>query len=422
MQSRYFGVASYILLAFALFTRIYQYIFHKDLWFDEAMLAFNLFGVEFSKLFFAPLANLQSAPLLFLLFSKAIGSIFGYGEHSLYFLPFVCGIAMLFLALKIGQILFNKNSFGFFVFIVLVCGSLGLLHYTTEFKQYGIEAFVGFLLVYLYLLEVRFWKFIAVGVVCMLFSHTGIFVALSVSVGYVRFAPLKDIVKNNRHLIAPIAILLIIFLLYYVLYVRFQAVSDFYKDWEYWMIPHNLARFPRFFMEILPVWSGFTPFDKDFIIPIYMLISAVGLYALHSKNRPLFRICLAMLVIYVALSATHFYPFGNGGIVGGRLSLYMSVFFYVPCAFGAEYLYARFSGKWWKIACNLAVILLIALSLYRNAQIMLKSRHHIQQTHDFITQIAQRATPSDCVFIYDVTKHAFLYHLYTSKQSVPYET
>lgn len=422
MQSRYFGVASYILLAFALFTRIYQYIFHKDLWLDEALLAFNLFGVEFSKLFFAPLVNLQSAPLLFLLFSKAIGSIFGYGEHSLYFLPFVCGIATLFLALKIGQILFNKNSFGFFVFIVLVCGSLGLLHYTTEFKQYGIEAFVGFLLVYLYLLEVRFWKFIAVGVVCMLFSHTGIFVALAVSVCYMKFAPLKDIVKNNRHLIFPAMILMALFLLYYVLYVRFQAVENFYDYWSAWLIPLDITKLPSFFVKILPVWSGFTPFDKDFIIPIYMLISAVGLYALHSKNRPLFRICLAMLTIYIALSLAQIYPFGHNGIIGGRLSLYMSVFFYVPCAFGAEYLYARFSGKWWKIACNLAVILLIALSLYRNAQIMLKSRHHIQQTHDFITQIAQRATPSDCVFIYDVTKHAFLYHLYTSKQSVPYET
>lgn len=36
---------------------------------------------------------------------------------------------------------------------------------------------------------------------------------------------------------------------------------------------------------------------------------------------------LGMLAIYVGLSVCQIYPFGHGGIIGGRLSLFMSVFF-----------------------------------------------------------------------------------------------
>lgn len=384
-----------------------------------------MFGVDFATLFFAPLPNTQSAPFLFLVLSKIFGIAGSYNEYSLYFLPFICGIATIILSLKIAQILFTQSNFAFAVFITLICGSLGLLHYTTEFKQYGIEAFVGFLLLYLYLKRIELCKFIAISIICVLFSHTGIFVALGIIMGYIKFAPLKHFIANNRVALIFSAILVAIFLLYYVFYIRFQAVSNFYDYWKAWFIPLDSAKLPTFFIKILPVWSGFTPFDKGFVIPIYMLISVFGLINLYQARRDIFMICIAMLGIYVGLSLAQIYPFGHDGIIGGRLSLFMSVFFYVMCAFGAGFLYERFSNKLWRFGINFILILLLILSFYRYAQIPLKSRHHIQQTHIFITQISHQFAESSakkCVFIYEASKHAFLYYSHIDKTNVPFVT
>lgn len=408
------------LFIFAIFARIYQYIFHKDLWLDEAMLAFSMFGVDFKSLFFAPLPNTQSVPLLFLVLSKIIGSAVDYSEYGLYCLPFICGILNVILCFKIAKILFG-NGIGFIVFIVLVCGSLGLLHYTTEFKQYGIEAFCGILLFYLYLKNVDVKIFIAVSVICMLASHTGIFVAFAILLGYLKIFPLQSFVKNNRLLLVLGIILGTLFLLYYVLYVRFQAVSNFYDYWSEWLIPLDLASIPSFLLKILPVWSGFTPFDKGYVIPIYMIISLFGLWSLWHKNRNIFVILMGAFGIYVLLSLAQLYPFGHNGIIGGRLSLFMSIFFYVPCAFGAEFLYDTFSKKWWRVFIMICLLLLIMLSFYRNVAVIVKSRHHIQQTHSFITQISKEsAESSGCIFVYEATKHAFLYYSYIDKLNLPF--
>lgn len=138
-----------MVLALGVLARIYCYVWHKDLWLDEAMLAFSMYGISFRELFFAPLPFTQAAPLGFLLVSKTLGAVFGYSEWVLYFLPFVCGLGTLILAYMIGKRLFSP--FGCFVFVLLAVGNMGLLHYTTEFKQYGIEAFCSFLMIYIYI-------------------------------------------------------------------------------------------------------------------------------------------------------------------------------------------------------------------------------------------------------------------------------
>lgn len=144
-----------MVLALGVLARIYCYVWHKDLWLDEAMLAFSMYGISFKELFFAPLPFTQAAPVGVLLVSKVLGVAFGYSEWVLYFLPFVCGLGTLILAYMIGKRLFSP--FGCFVFILLAVGNMGLLHYTTEFKQYGIEAFCSFLMIYIYI-YIRVWS------------------------------------------------------------------------------------------------------------------------------------------------------------------------------------------------------------------------------------------------------------------------
>lgn len=138
-----------ILLAFAILARIYFYYNHKDLWVDEAALVVSVYDLSVNDIFFQPLPNLQAAPLGFLLVSKGLGAIFGYSEYVLYFLPLICGIGTLMLSVFVGRKLLG--NFGGFIFLLLSVGSPGLLYYATEFKQYGIEAFCSFLLLYIYI-------------------------------------------------------------------------------------------------------------------------------------------------------------------------------------------------------------------------------------------------------------------------------
>ena len=424
---------AYALVAFGIVVRIYQYIFHKDLWLDEAMIAYSAYGIGWSELFFQALPNLQSAPFLFLVVSKFLGGIFGYGEHTLYFLPCVFGIATLILALKIAKLLFGDKTMGFLAFVVLVCGSLGLIYYSAEFKQYGIEAFCGFLLVYCYLKNLAFKRFIAISVLCFLSSHTGIFVAFACIAGYFykTFSTpfiLKAWVKNNSTHIFYSALLALLFIAYYFAYVRYQAVDGFYNYWKQWFIPLNPLELPNFFVKILPVYSGFTPFDSGNIIPLYMLVSCVGLYALWKNKRDMFVVCAGILVIYIGLSVCQIYPFGHYlGIMGGRLSLFVSVFFYIMCASGVNYLYDRFSAKWWRQSLIVCILGLALFGAYKNAQKFLPKHRHIHQTHDFITQIAKEyhesrlSDSAKCVFVYSGANLAFLYYSHIDNLTIPHK-
>lgn len=421
---------AYALVALGIVVRIYQYIFHKDLWLDEAMIAYSAYGISWSELFFQALPNLQSAPFLFLVVSKFLGSIFGYGEHTLYFLPCVFGIATLILALKIAKLLFGDKTIGFLAFVVLVCGSLGLIYYSAEFKQYGIEAFCGFLLVYFYLKNLEFKKFIAISVLCFLSSHTGIFVAFACIAGYFykTFSTpfsLKSWIKNNSAFILLSAFLAVLFIIYYFAYIRYQAVDGFYEFWREYFIPLNPLEIPSFFVKMLPLYKDFTPFDKDrvatFVIPLYMLVSCIGLLWLWQNKRDIFVVCVGILAICVGLSLMKIYPFAH------RLSLFVSVFFYIMCASGANYLYDRFSVKWWRQSLIVCILGLGIFGVYKNAQKFLPEHRHIEQTHDFITQIAKEyhesrlSDSAKCVFVYSSAKPAFLYYSHIDNLTIPHK-
>ncbi|OHU83210.1 hypothetical protein BKN38_05745 [Helicobacter sp. CLO-3] len=183
-----YKILAILLIALGIIARLYNYIWHKDLWHDEALLALSIYSIPFSEIFFKPLPTTvdwlpQAAPLGFLAFTKLLGVVFGYSEHVLYFLPLICGVGTLILAYMIGKRLFD--DFGTLAFVALVVGSMGLLHYSTEFKQYGIEAFIGFLLLYLYIRNTSLRAFSIIASICILFSNTAIFLIIPFLIIYI---------------------------------------------------------------------------------------------------------------------------------------------------------------------------------------------------------------------------------------------
>ena len=139
-------ILSLVLISIGILVRISQYIWHKDLWLDEAMLAYSIYNLPFADIFFQPLPYTQAAPLGFLSiakllgisfgYSEQLGISFGYSEQVLYFFPFICGIGVLIVAYKIGRnIALSYQQFGeffSFLFILFTIGSLGLVWYTMK--------------------------------------------------------------------------------------------------------------------------------------------------------------------------------------------------------------------------------------------------------------------------------------------------
>lgn len=418
IESKIYKIILVCIITSSVVARFYQYIFHKDLWLDEAMLTFSITNISLWDMLSKPLPSLQSAPLGFLLWTRLLYEFFGAGEYVLYFLPFVCSLGTLFVAYKISQAL--RDAFTQTLFMLLVCGSLGLLYYATEFKQYGIEAFCGFLLLYLYIKRIALSKFLLISGVSVLFSHTIIFIAIACIIGYTWQSKhnLKAFLKQNT---LPILALGVFFVAYYFLYLKHQSQPGFYTHFASGFLPHTLGEYPAFLKDTLPkIYEGFTPFNDSFVIPFYAMFSLLGLYALYRFRKDLFVFALSSLGIYIALSWLHIYPFGLKGIVGGRLSLYMSSVFFLLSTFGGGVLYG------WLKRCGITRLLLVGgvialtcFTLYQHINQYMKNDHYKAQTHALVRQIAQDSKPDDCVFVFWFANPALSYYTRLDDLTIP---
>lgn len=396
-----------MVLALGVLARIYCYVWHKDLWLDEAMLAFSMYGISFRELFFAPLPFTQAAPIGVLLVSKVLGVAFGYSEWVLYFLPFVCGLGTLILAYMIGKRLFSP--FGCFVFILLAVGNMGLLHYTTEFKQYGIEAFCSFLMIYIYI-YIRVWSkgeplYLSLSIIaCSLFAYTALFLGAAMYLALL-IAHRKRILSFLREHFLYFLLLGGFVALYYLLYIRYQRVDGFYEYWQSLFLPHSLSAYPAFIKDtLLGVLEGFTPFIKSQAVPVYMCMGLLGLVVAYKQSRFIFTLCVCALLVWVALSILRIYPFGHSGVIGGRLSLYMTPVFNLLCCYFLVFMYSR-----WKWAGIALVAGILAVTLLRYGKIY-PHWHYIQQTHALTATLQTQAKGDDLVLIYRASKPAFMYY------------
>ncbi|OBV30130.1 hypothetical protein BKN38_05330 [Helicobacter sp. CLO-3] len=224
--------------------------------------------------------------------------------------------------------------------------------------------------------------------------------------------------KNFFYLALP----LIVFIIYYFLYIRFQSSDYFYRFFQEGFLPHNIKEYPKFIKEVwLGVYQSYTPFLTTNAVRFYALACIFGLFALYKQRRDIFYICVFSLFIDIALSWFRIYPFGRNEFIGGRLSLFMSVIFYISICY---FLYAlHLSKKFYiRIIANLllATITIAAFVAYKKPII----KHQFftyQQMHVHITNIANNASARDVVFLSELTKPAFFYYSYLENIKIPHK-
>jgi Dolichyl-phosphate-mannose-protein mannosyltransferase len=176
------AVIGWAIVAAGCALRIARYANDRSLWGDEARLALNIRDRSFTGLLH-PLDYVQAAPTGFLLAEKAVVRLLGDSEYAVRLLPLLAGIASLTLFLPLARRLLTPV--GALVAVALYATVEPLLYYSSETKQYSLDALATVLLLLLAspaLLERslsgrRAVGLLLAGVVAFWFSHPSIFVA-----------------------------------------------------------------------------------------------------------------------------------------------------------------------------------------------------------------------------------------------------
>jgi hypothetical protein len=126
-----------ILLAIGVALRVWQYAADMSLWFDELSIARNLHERSVGALLLQPLGYDQVAPLGFLALAKISTVLLGPSDLVLRLIPFLCGIAALFLFWRLATRALNPGA----AIIALALFAIGLafIRYSAELKQYGLD-------------------------------------------------------------------------------------------------------------------------------------------------------------------------------------------------------------------------------------------------------------------------------------------
>ena len=159
--------------------RIAQYLENRSLWGDEVAIALNLRLRSFHGLLH-PLSYDQTMPFGLLLVLKAFGSVFGYSEWVLRLPLLLAGCALILLAWFLFARLFEQRVV--FVFVALLAISEPLIYYAGEVKQYGLDALVALIMLWLGLNTLKketsaSWpRLIVGGIGALLFSQPVVFI------------------------------------------------------------------------------------------------------------------------------------------------------------------------------------------------------------------------------------------------------
>jgi hypothetical protein len=351
--------------------RLYFYILNRSLWLDEASLALNIVNRSFPDLF-KPLDYYQGAPLGFLFAQKTIGSLLGYKDYVLRFIPLIAGIASIFLMFivskKIGRQISPYICLGLFVL------SPRLIYYSSELKQYSTDVLATLLLLILVPDclddEVKPRTLVTLGItgcLCLWFSHPSLFIYLGILMTLgLTFLIKKD--KTRIFWVIGIAVVSgINFLLVYLINLRFLISNDILLG--YW----NGSFAP------LPPWSNLNWYYKTAINmlndPAYLPISVitgllflVGIISFGIRRWQILSVVLTPIILTLAASALRKYAFS------GRLLLFMLPLVFLLLSDGIEQiriLILKVNRPLAEIFTFLPVIFLLyqpIIETYRNVQ------------------------------------------------------
>jgi uncharacterized membrane protein len=195
--SRAYTILAGVFVAIGVVVRVRDYAYNRALWLDESLLSLNIIDRPFGELFHELSFN-QAAPPGFLLVERASVALFGRSEYALRLFPLVCGIASIFLFVKISRAFLAPAAA--VVAIGLFSVSDALVYYSSEVKQYSTDVAAS-LLIFAVALRLRrsspnllrTMSYIIGGIVALSLSYAAAFAVVAVTLVLV----IPDLVRRR---------------------------------------------------------------------------------------------------------------------------------------------------------------------------------------------------------------------------------
>jgi hypothetical protein len=380
---------------------IYQFIFNRSVWLDEASLSLCIINLDLPALL-RPLPYNQVAPIGFLLIEKVCTYIFGSGEMAMRLFPlisFLCSLPFLYLLTR----RITSCKLTAWVVTTLFALNPSIIYFASEIKQYMTDVLVVIVMIYLTIsinsINKKFWLWYGLyGVMAILLSNISVIV-LSVCGIFILY---KEVIsKKNLRPLSSLFIWAVFFGGYYLIFIYGHPTKAYMlKFWHTEFLPAN--PFDSSFWKFLA--NRGVLIYRDLVgIPGYgfyaMLLSLVGVtYAAFKKPIALLFI-IGPIVLHLILSAFHLYPFYT------RLILYLLPLVLIAIGMGITAPFRLLSKQ---VALpNILLAVPAIISLYS-----LSHRYPLQKSEikKSVAVMDSNIQAGDDVFIYHKALHAYTYY------------
>ena len=301
-----YKIVIYLVLFFSCLVRFFAYFQNRPLWHDECLLALNVINHNFFGLFL-PFDDNQSAPSMFLVFTKFLTILFGENELVLRFLPFVFSIASVFVFYLLTKKIFSQKWL-LVLANLLFALNLPLIYYSQEFKQYSLEVFFAvFSLLIFSKISIKSFDvkkavvFAFLSFLPFLFSFSYVFVFAA----YLLYELFNSKTKPNRPFWVFISVSLVLFIFSYFLILLPQKQSSQAFLLNYWDSGFIRFDFSIFKLFINNLKYFFAPNLNLLFIALFVVLGF--LKAFKSKNKIL-KICAISILLGIIAAMLQIYP------------------------------------------------------------------------------------------------------------------
>ncbi|HDH53315.1 MAG TPA: hypothetical protein ENH24_02395, partial [Nitrospirae bacterium] len=179
----------WIIICIGIALRLVRYLHNTPLWFDESVIAVDIFKRPLTDFINPSPDYTQTGPLGFYILSKLAVQLFGNSEYALRLAPLLFGIASLFLFYKVAKEIVRPGAVP--VALALFAVLDPLIFYSSELKPYSGDVAFSLLVLSLATHKIKTFNirhiviFSVVGAAAVLSSHPAVFVLAGAGAGLI---------------------------------------------------------------------------------------------------------------------------------------------------------------------------------------------------------------------------------------------
>lgn len=390
--------------------RLWQWAADGSLWLDEIVLTRNIVARSIPELLTSPLAFDQVAPLGFLAIVKATTQLFGTSERALWLIPFLCGLASLVLFRHLAERMLG----GFSAILALAWFALALplIRYSSEVKQYGIDALAAVGLTLL-AFELRrrnattrvLWLAGAAALGVIWFSQAsaivmaGLGAALAIVWLLERDRPTERVLLYTVPLWA-VASALVVVLGHRSMTASTRAFMDDFWRGGFLPLPAGLSSFSWVWDRVTSIFGD--PWTLQYPLPwLFTLLAAAGVVVLWHRDRATALLCVAPLTMTLLAAIAQQYPFRS------RLIVFLVPGTLLAAAAGVGWLAER-AGRLRKEAAWIVLLMAVAPAAVSLVRVGLPAR--VDDYPPLYRYLQTHRQPGDAVLVSFLATSSAIYY------------